>query len=165
MLTLLAKGQHTGNHWFRPESTNYGSWKIQPITSVVSKVKLEHNHAHSFTHGCFSVTMAELRSCSSAGVWPAKLKIFTTWPLIEKVRQPLKQNIIIKAKLAQYKHSAIDLQLSYYVWILVSKFITFQIPPFSIWVKFINPRQFKITFFPLCLLNRVRVHQMLDHLR
>lgn len=69
---------------------------------------MEHSHAHSFPYflGCFYTTTAKLNSCYR-GHRLRKLKIFSIWPITEKVCQPLFYNNVFEIFLLLMLNGAI----------------------------------------------------------
>ena len=53
----------------------------------VTRLLLEHSHAHLYTHPFMAAFMAELSGCNRNQF--TKPKMFTTWPFTEKVGQPV----------------------------------------------------------------------------
>lgn len=59
--------------------------QIQPAAHFLSKVLLTYNQAHSFLY-CLRLLQSHCNRVNSCHIlWPTNLKIFTTWPFMEKV--------------------------------------------------------------------------------
>lgn len=76
----------------RPETTKLHWTESASLPVFINKMLLECNHTHLFqlhiAYSCFPSTQIELSSCNR-GHLAHKPKIFTTWPLTEKVWKPL----------------------------------------------------------------------------